>query len=99
MAQSKSTPSNDFQIVDADAITFVKRGRKANADPALIDALKTLPAGKAMRIASMQQDPKAATYATDKARVASTLRTACKAANLVGFRIMWSPDGVPQVVR
>jgi len=99
MAQDKTNPSNDFQIVDADAVTFVKRGRKANADPALIDALKTLPAGKAMRIASMQQNPNAATYATDKARIASSIRTACKAAGLAGSRIMWTPDGIPQVVR
>jgi hypothetical protein len=90
---------SDFEIVGADEVSFVKRGRKANLDGALVDALKTLPKGKAMRLSSLKQDPNAATYATDKARIASSIRTACKAAGLAGSRIMWTPDGVPQVVR
>lgn len=91
--------NDQFVYVDADSITFVKRGRKANLDQSLVDALKNIPKGKAAMLKSLKQDPKAATYATDKARVASSIRTACKAAGLTGFRILWSPDGTPQVVR
>ena len=89
----------DFEIVDASSVQFVKRGRKSIADPKLVNALKGLGKGKAMVITPLRQDPKSATYANDKARVASQIRTACKSANLSDFSIRWSPDGVPQVVR
>lgn len=90
---------SDFEIVDASSVSFVKRGRKSVADPKLVEALKKLPKGKAMVIASLKQDPKAPTYANDKARVASQIRTACKSAQLADFSIRWSETGVPQVVR
>lgn len=89
----------DFLIIDANEISFVKRGRKAMADPKLIEALKAIPNGKALAIASMKLDPTSVDYKTEKARIASQIRTACAAANLKGFRILWSPQGVPQVVR
>lgn len=91
--------ADEFVYVDADAITYVKRGRKANADPILIEKLKGLPSGKALLIPSMKADPSAADYKTEKARISSQIRTACRAANLNDFRILWSPNGVPQVVR
>ena len=90
---------DDAIYVDADSIQYVKRGRKANLDQGLVDKLKGLPAGKALVISSLKQDPSATTYANDKARVGSSIRTACKAAGLTGYRILWSPQGVPQVVR
>jgi len=90
---------SDFEIVDAKSVQFVKRGRKSVADPKLVEALKKLPNGKAMVIASLKQDPKADTYANDKARVASQIRTACKSAGLDSFSIRWTETGVPQVVR
>lgn len=95
-----ATNKNDEAIyVDATAIEYVKRGRKANLDEALVQKLRGLPVGKALPIVSLQQNPNAADYATAKARVASSIRTACKAAGLTGYRILWSPQGVPQVVR
>lgn len=87
----------DFNYIDVDTVQYVKRGRKATIDTALVEALRKLPKGKAIALTSLKQNPKAPTYANDKARVASSIRTACKAANLTGFRILWSPDGVPQV--
>lgn len=88
-----------FVYVDADEITYVKRGRKAKANPELIEALKAIPEGKALAIPSMKVDPSAADFKNEKARISSQIRTACTSANLKGFRILWSPQGVPQVVR
>ena len=90
---------SDFEIVDSSSVHFVKRGRKSVADPKLVNALKGLGKGKAMIIATLKQNPKSDTYANDKARVGSQIRTACKSAGLSDFSIRWSPDGVPQVVR
>ena len=87
----------EFEFVDANEISFVKRGRKPLADPELIKYLTNLPVGQALRIRKMQTDPKSANYATEKARISSQIRTACKAANLKTFRILWSPEGIPQV--
>lgn len=97
----KGTPTNKptYEIVDADSIQFVKRGRKATLDQDLIEVLRTLPIGKALVLQSLKQNPQAPTYATDKSRVASSIRTACKAAGIAGASIKWSPEGVPQVVR
>ena len=89
----------EFEFVDANEISFVKRGRKPLADPELIKYLSNLPIGQALRIRKMQADPKAANYTTEKARISSQIRTACKAANLKTFRILWSPEGIPQVQR
>jgi len=94
----KATETPAFVIVNADEISFVKRGRKAVADPELISNLKMLANGQALRIVSMKLDPTSANYATEKSRIASQIRTACKAANLTGFSIRWSPEGIPQVV-
>lgn len=95
-AKASETPA--FVIVDAAEISFVKRGRKAIADPELVATLKQLANGQALRIVSMQLDPNSANYANEKSRIASQIRTACKAANLTGFSIKWSPEGIPQVV-
>ena len=95
-----TNPKDDgFVYVDADAVDYVKRGRKAIVDPALVEILRNLPIGKAAPLTSLQQNPKSPTYANDKARVASSIRTACKTAGLTGYRILWSPTGTPQVVR
>ena len=94
-----SKQDDKFVIVDADSIQYVKRGRKASVDSELVEALRRLPVGKAMALVTLKQDPAAASYGNDKSRVASSIRTACKSAGLTGFRILWSPQGVPQVVR
>ena len=89
----------EFEFVDANEISFVKRGRKPLADPELIEHLINLPIGQALRIRKMKADPSAANYGTEKSRISSQIRTACKAANLTHFRILWSPEGIPQVQR
>ena len=90
---------SDFEIMDSGDAEFVRRGRKANIDPALVTALGKLAKGKAMALKSLAVDPRATTFANDKARIASQIRTACKLAGVVGYRILWSPAGIPQVVR
>jgi hypothetical protein len=89
----------DFKIIDANEIAFVKRGRKARVNDELVAAIAKLPVGKAIALTSLKIDPKASTYFNDKARVASGIRTACRAAGLETYRIAWSPVGVPQIVR
>jgi hypothetical protein len=98
MAEDKDKKAGEFEIVSAESVQFVRRGRKANADPELVKALAKLTKGNALVLRGMAQDPKAETYATDKSRISSQIRTACKAAGLAGFRILWTPTGVPQVV-
>ena len=51
-----------------------------------------------MALKSLIVDPKATNFANEKARIASQIRTACREANLINFSILWSPQGVPQVV-
>ena len=97
MPTNQPNGGNEFEIVNSSTISFVKRGRKSVVDSALTDQLKKLTKGNAMVIRKYQQNPKSATYANDKARVASQIRTACKNAGLVGFHIVWSPEGIPQV--
>jgi hypothetical protein len=89
----------DFEIMDSGDAEFVRRGRKANIDPALVSALAKLTKGKAIALKSLAQNPKADTFANDKARIASQVRTACRLAGIDGYRILWSPAGIPQVVR
>lgn len=90
--------NNEFEFIDANSIEFVKRGRKSNVSPKLVNALSQLTKGKALAIPSMKLDPNASNYANEKARISSQIRTACRMANLEGFRILWAPNGVPQVV-
>ena len=90
---------SDFEIMDSGDAEYVRRGRKAHVDQKLVDALAKLPKGKAIALTSLAQNPKADTFANDKARIASQVRTACRLANIQGYRILWSPAGVPQVVR
>ena len=52
-----------------------------------------------MALNSLKVDPKATNFANEKARIASQIRTACREAKLTNYRILWSPQGVPQVVR
>lgn len=98
---STQTPSNsgDFEFINAEDISFVKRGRKSNVNPKLIEALKTLTKGKAIAIKSFSLDTNAENFKTEKARISSQIRSACVEANLTHFSIRWSPNGTPQVVR
>jgi hypothetical protein len=99
MAQNQKPGDNGDEYIELSEVEFVKRGRKPSLDHQLVAKLKNLPAGKALVLQSLKQNPAASTYANDKARVASAIRTACKAAGLTTFSIKWTPQGVPQVVR
>ena len=91
--------ANEFEVVSASDIQFVRRGRKAKVSPELVSALAKLAKGNALVLKGMAQDPKSATYATDKSRISSQIRQACRMAKVEDFRILWTPAGVPQVVR
>ena len=100
MSQKPNTQNNgDDEYIEISAVEFVKRGRKPSLDEQLVQKLRNLPAGKALVLQSLKQDPALSTYANDKARIGSAIRTACKAAGLSAFSIKWTPQGVPQVVR
>lgn len=88
----------EFEFIDEGSMEFVQRGRKSNVPPALIDALAKMPKGKAVRLTGMKVNVKAPTVKTDKARVGATIRSASAQAK-VKVQILWSPDGVPQVVK
>ena len=90
---------SDFEFIEASAVSFVKRGRKANVDEKLVTALKSLKKGGAVAIKSLTLNPSADDFKRDKARISSQIRKACELAGLDTFSIRWSPDGVPQVVR
>jgi hypothetical protein len=91
--------NEDFEIVDSSSVSFARRGRPSAVNPLLIEKLKGLPNGKAMKISGMALDANASDYKTAKARVSAQIRTACKAAELKGFDIRWTLEGVPMVVR
>jgi hypothetical protein len=93
----KTTHGWDFEEIPEDEIQAVRRGRKSNVDPALVDGLRTLTPGRAIRIPSQKLDPTAANYRTEKARVSASLRVAMRAAGHTSFAIIFSPDGVPQI--
>lgn len=97
-AMSKPTNS-DFEIIEVSQVEFVKRGRKSAVSPALVEALRGLQVGKALAIKSHATDPTSADFAREKSRLASQIRTACREAGLPSYRILWSPQGIPQVVR
>ena len=96
MATNKSN-GWDFEEIDASDVTGVARGRKSNVDPALVDALRGLSAGRAIRISSQKLDPNAPNYRNEKARVSAMLRTAMRSAGHDSFSIVFSPEGVPQI--
>lgn len=90
--------ANDlFEIIDETEITQVSRGRKSSVDPQLIEGLRRLTKGKAIKIPSQALDPQAPNYKTEKARISAMLRTAMKAAGHSDFSIIFSPEGVPQI--
>lgn len=88
-----------FEVIDEAAVTYVKRGRKSTVDPEMVKAFTTLKAGKAVRIADLKGDPKSPeAYRKHKAKVSASIRTAMKAAGHGSCSILWTEDGVPQVL-
>jgi hypothetical protein len=90
--------ADKYQIIDESALEFVQRGRKSNADPELVDALRKLTKGKALALPSEKVDmtSPAEVVKTEKARISANLRSAGKLAG-VKVAIRWSPVGVPQI--
>lgn len=86
----------DFEFIDESAIEAVSRGRKSNVPTELVEALRTLPKGKAIAIKALACDPASDDYKNEKASVSATVRSAGKQAG-VKVSIGWSPAGVPQV--
>lgn len=86
-----------FEVIEETEITQVSRGRKSNVDPRLIEGLRNLTKGKAIKVPSQKLDPTADTYKTDKARVSAMLRTAMRSAGHTDFAIIYTPEGVPQI--
>lgn len=87
----------DFEEISESEVTGVPRGRKSNVDPELVNGLRTLAKGRAIRIPSQALDPQADNYKTEKARVSAMLRTAMRTAGHDDFSIIFSPEGVPQI--
>jgi len=93
----------DFEIVNSDEISFVKRGRKSEIDPKYVSLVKALEKGQTIKLRFLQisvdrNDPK---FNNEKARITSQIRSICRAAGLnkSEFEIKWDPSGFPQVVR
>lgn len=91
--------SDGFEIIDESEIVSVKRGRKSEVDSELVNLLKGLPKGKAIRAtkyAFANPEADAEGYKKHKASVSANMRNAGKSAGLkVNFS--WSPDGIPQL--
>ena len=96
-SQSKKSATSDFTIIDAREVAFIKRGRKSKLDDTLVQALRTLPKGKAIALTGMRQNPADAGYGNAKARVSSNIRTACRAAQMKSWQIKWAADGTPHI--
>lgn len=88
----------DFEFIDESDIESVKRGRKSSVPPELVEAIKSLPMGKAVVVKTMALDPTDPDYKSHKATVSATLRTAGRQAG-TEVSISFTPKGVPQVKR
>ena len=85
----------DFEIVNENELSFAKRGRKSQVDPALAQAIAKLTAGKVLAIRSMKIDPK---DKAAKARVLASLRSAGASVG-VKVSVRFTVDGIPTVRR
>lgn len=86
----------DIEIISESEVVFTKRGRKANTDPKLVQAFKSMKKGQFAKLTSLKVDLKSETYATDKARVSAQIRSAMSEAGHSKCAIRWTPDGIPQ---
>lgn len=86
----------EFEFIDENDIEAVRRGRKSNVSAELVEALRTMPKGKAVKVKGLSVDPKSEDFKNDKATASATIRTAGRLAG-VKVSISWSPEGIPQV--
>jgi hypothetical protein len=91
--------ADEFRVIRADEMETTPRGRKSQAQPELVAALRKLPVGSALRLDTYSVSGKgdAKKVRTARTRVSARIRAAAKVAR-VSVRIHWSPAGVPQVV-
>ena len=94
--QSRKVVIMEFEFIDESDIEAVRRGRKSTVPQELVEAFRSMPKGKAIRVTNLALDPKSEDYKNDKASVSAILRSAGKQAG-VEVTISWSPLGVPQV--
>lgn len=95
MATNSKTNTED-QIIAADEVVAVRRGRKAEVNSDLLALLKKIPAGKAARLGG--------TFGTvptgsDRQRVSGIIRRHARMAwgESADFAVNYSPEGVPQI--
>ena len=86
----------EFEFIEELEIEAVRRGSKSTVPQELVEAFRTMPKGKAIRITDLALDPKSEDYKNDKASTSAILRSAGKQAG-VEVTIAWSMAGVPQV--
>jgi hypothetical protein len=86
----------EFEFIDENEIEAVRRGRKSNVSAELVEAFRTMPKGKAVKVKGLSVDPKSEDFKNDKATASATIRTAGRLAG-VKVSISWSPEGIPQV--
>ena len=97
MAKPNSTGQYAVDVIEGDAVETLPRGRRSEHDPVFVDALRTVPVGKAGRLTSMAVDP---TNAAAKAKVASIIRKHAEIAWGDGAcKVNWTAQGVPQATR
>lgn len=86
-----------FEIIDATEVVAVKRGRKSTVPTELVEALRTLPTGKVVKLTELAGDVTSEDYASHKSSVGAMIRSAGRQAG-VTVSIEWHPTlGVPQV--
>jgi hypothetical protein len=90
--------SFEFEIIPESEVDKTARGRKSTVDPRLVEGLKGLKKGQAVRINSMKLDPKSKDYGKAKAAKSAQIRVAMRTAGHDAFSCHWSTDGIPQVV-
>lgn len=90
---SKSSDDHEFEIVNESELNFAKRGRKSQADPAIVSQIEKLTPGKVLAIKKLTVDLK------DKSRKATVSAQLRSCATVAGVKvdIKFTIDGVPTV--
>ena len=86
----------EFEFIEESEIEATRRGRKSTVPQELVEALRSMPKGKAIRVKDLALDPKSEDYKNDKASTSAVIRSAGRQAG-VEVSIQWSSVGVPQV--
>lgn len=81
------------EIINETDVVVSPRGRKAELDPELVELLKSVKSGQAIRLASYF-GPVAK---EDRSRVSQSLRKHWRAGRTDDIRIDYTPEGIPQV--